>query len=115
MTQEATQNQPEVSYTTTDPNYYSTLILYDPNAATDSHNFVHWVVTIIKGNDITSDNPFLPYYGPHISVDTDDVGNDELNDCSSLKCLKKIVANHPKNFDLIYCVDSKNIFFFIFS
>ena len=65
MTQEATQNQPEVSYTTTDPNAYYTLIMYDPDAVTSVNNFVHWVVTNIKGNQISSGNHLLPYYGPH--------------------------------------------------
>ena len=65
MTQEATQNQPEVSYTTTDPNAYYTLIMYDPDAVTSVNNYVHWVVTNIKENDISSGNHLLPYYGPH--------------------------------------------------
>ena len=39
--------------------------MYDPNAVIDSHNFVHWVVTNIKRNQISSGNHLLPYYGPH--------------------------------------------------
>jgi hypothetical protein len=64
MTQEATQFQPNISYYA-DPEKYYTLIMYDPDAVTSTNNFVHWTVTNIKGNQITSGNPLLPYYGPH--------------------------------------------------
>jgi hypothetical protein len=65
LTKEDTQVEPIVSYIPTDPNSLYTLIMYDPNAVTSANNYVHWVVTNIRGADIKSGTHLLPYYGPH--------------------------------------------------
>ena len=42
---------------------YYTLIMHDPNAVNDSHNFVHWVITNIQLTNVQG-HPFLDYKGP---------------------------------------------------
>lgn len=42
---------------------YYTLIMHDPNAVNDNHNFVHWIVTNIQLTNVQG-YPFLEYKGP---------------------------------------------------
>jgi len=42
---------------------YYTLIMHDPNAVNDNHNFVHWAIINIQLTNVQG-HPFLEYKGP---------------------------------------------------
>ena len=45
-----------------DPNYYYTLILYDPDAV--GGTYIHWLKVNITNNDINTGNIIISYKGP---------------------------------------------------
>lgn len=66
LPKEATQLMPHVLLRT-DPNYYYTLIVHDPDAP--GHNkrtpWLHWIVNNIQGSNFSEGQIAFPYSGPN--------------------------------------------------
>jgi len=58
-----TQASPGVSWTPI-PNTLFTLIVWDPDAAPESRAWLHWLITNIHGNDLTSGQEIVPWAPP---------------------------------------------------
>jgi phosphatidylethanolamine-binding protein (PEBP) family uncharacterized protein len=59
-----TSLEPKVTLTGLDTNKFYTLIMYDRNAGTDSHYYIHWVIVNIPGTDFIKGQPVFKYQGP---------------------------------------------------
>ena len=59
-----TSLEPKVTLTGLDTNKFYTLIMYDRNASTPSHYYIHWVIVNIPGSDIIKGETVFKYEGP---------------------------------------------------
>ena len=59
-----TSLEPKVTLTDLDTNKFYTLIMYDKNASTESHYFIHWVVVNIPESNINKGQTVFKYKGP---------------------------------------------------
>lgn len=59
----ATRAAPHVSWTPI-PDTLITLIVWDPDAAAESRAWLHWLITNIHGNDLTSGQEIVPWAPP---------------------------------------------------
>uniref|UniRef100_A0A6C0KUL8 Large ribosomal subunit protein mL38 n=1 Tax=viral metagenome TaxID=1070528 RepID=A0A6C0KUL8_9ZZZZ len=64
ITKEEANTEPNVEYTAYPDTLY-TLLIYDPDAVTDTHNFIHWLVVNINGEKIDEGKHLLSYTGPN--------------------------------------------------
>jgi phosphatidylethanolamine-binding protein (PEBP) family uncharacterized protein len=59
-----TSLEPKVTLTGLDTNKFYTIIMYDRNASTPSHYYIHWVIVNIPGSDIIKGETVFKYEGP---------------------------------------------------
>ena len=56
-----TQMKPKIKYIENNSKFY-TLVMFDPDTISGTH--IHWIVTNIIGNNISSGTTIIPYKGP---------------------------------------------------
>ena len=59
-----TSLEPKVTLSGLDTNKFYTFIMYDRNASTPSHYYIHWVIVNIPGSDIIKGETVFKYEGP---------------------------------------------------